>query len=133
MDEDHGVDETEHRALDVHGRILRDNLYGTIEEDVWRRDFTANALYYNIEDYSIWDYVGGVEDARNRVLRLIGDPATRYREDPVRMLRAARFAASTLVSMPPRASALPVEPAMVTTTATPAERRMSSTSTRKPR
>ena len=93
VDEDHGVDEVEHRAIDEHGRILRDNLYGTIEEDVWRRDFTANALYYNIEDFSIWDYVGGVEDARNRVLRLIGDPATRYREDPVRMLRAARFAA----------------------------------------
>jgi len=93
MDEDHGVDEVEHRSIDEHGRILRDNLYGTIEEDVWRRDFTANALYYNIQDYSIWDYVGGVEDARNRVLRLIGDPATRYREDPVRMLRAARFAA----------------------------------------
>ena len=93
IDEDHGVDEVEHRVLDEHGRILRDNLYGTIEEDVWRRDFTANALYYNIEDYSIWDYVGGVEDARDRVLRLIGDPETRYREDPVRMLRAARFAA----------------------------------------
>ena len=93
VDEDHGVDEDEHRAIDEHGRILRDNLYGTIEEDVWRRDFTANALYYNIEDYSLWDYVGGVPDARDRVLRLIGDPATRYREDPVRMLRAARFAA----------------------------------------
>jgi poly(A) polymerase len=92
IDEDHGVDETGHRVLDEHGRILRDNLYGTIEEDVWRRDFTANALYYNIEDYSIWDYVGGVPDARDRVLRLIGDPETRYREDPVRMLRAARFA-----------------------------------------
>jgi poly(A) polymerase len=92
IDEDHGVDEASHRVLDEHGRILRDNLYGTIEEDVWRRDFTANALYYNIEDYSIWDYVGGVPDARNRVLRLIGDPETRYREDPVRMLRAARFA-----------------------------------------
>jgi poly(A) polymerase len=93
VDEDHGVDEVEHRAVDEHGRILRDNLYGTIEEDVWRRDFTANALYYSIEDFSIWDYVGGVQDARDRVLRLIGDPATRYREDPVRMLRAARFAA----------------------------------------
>jgi poly(A) polymerase len=92
-DEDHGVDEVSHRKIDDSGRILRDNLYGTIEEDVWRRDFTANALYYNIEDFSICDYVGGVEDARNRVLRLIGDPATRYREDPVRMLRAARFAA----------------------------------------
>ena len=93
MDEDHGVDEVGHRVLDEHGRILRDNLYGSIEEDVWRRDFTANALYYNIEDYSIWDYVGGVPDATSRVLRLIGDPETRYREDPVRMLRAVRFAA----------------------------------------
>ncbi len=92
MDEDHSVDEVGHRVLDEHGRILRDNLYGTIEEDVWRRDFTANALYYNIEDYSIWDYVGGVPDAEARVLRLIGDAETRYREDPVRMLRAARFA-----------------------------------------
>ncbi|NJD30513.1 MAG: polynucleotide adenylyltransferase PcnB [Gammaproteobacteria bacterium] len=93
VDEDNSVDEVGHRVLDEHGRILRDNLYGSIEEDVWRRDFTANALYYNIEDYSIWDFVGGVPDARDRVLRLIGDPETRYREDPVRMLRAARFAA----------------------------------------
>jgi len=93
IDEDNSVDEGGHRVLDERGRILRDNLYGTIEEDVWRRDFTANALYYNIEDFSVWDYVGGVEDARNRVLRMIGDPETRYREDPVRMLRAVRFAA----------------------------------------
>ena len=93
MDEDNSVDEDSRRVLDNHGRILRDNLYGTIDEDVWRRDFTANALYYNIADFSIWDYVGGVADARARVLKLIGDPETRYREDPVRMLRAARFAA----------------------------------------
>jgi len=93
VDEDRSVDEVGHRVLDEHGRILRDNLYGTIEEDVWRRDFTANALYYNIEDFSVWDYVGGVADTRDRVLRLIGDAETRYREDPVRMLRAARFAA----------------------------------------
>lgn len=93
IDEDNSVDEGGHRVLDARGRILRDNLYGTIEEDVWRRDFTANALYYNIEDFSVWDYVGGVADARARVLRLIGDPETRYREDPVRMLRAMRFAA----------------------------------------
>ena len=105
VDEDHGVDETEHRMLDVHGRILRDNLYGTIEEDVWRRDFTANALYYNIADYSIWDYVGGVPDARARVLRLIGDPETRYREDPVRMLRAARFAAKLGFTLHPASEA----------------------------
>src|SRR5690606_34036447 len=92
IDEDNSVDEGG-RVLDERGRILRDNLYGTIEEDVWRRDFTANALYYNIEDFSIWDYVNGVQDARDRVLRLIGDPETRYREDPVRILRAVRFAA----------------------------------------
>ncbi len=75
------------------GRILRDNIYGEIGDDVWRRDFTANALYYNIADYSIWDYVDGVDDIRNGVMRLIGDPETRFREDPVRMLRAVRFAA----------------------------------------
>jgi poly(A) polymerase len=92
-------------VLDEHGRILRDNLYGTIEEDVWRRDFTANALYYNIQDYSIWDYVGGVPDARNRVLRMIGDPETRYREDPVRMLRAARFAGKLAFTVHPDSEA----------------------------
>ena len=75
------------------GRLLRDNVYGTIEEDALRRDFTVNALYYNIADFSIIDYAGGVEDLNNGVLRLLGDPETRYREDPVRMLRAVRFAA----------------------------------------
>jgi poly(A) polymerase len=81
------------RRFDASGRILRDNVYGTIDEDVWRRDFTANALYYNISDFSIWDYVNGARDVETRTLRLIGDPETRFREDPVRMLRAARFEA----------------------------------------
>ncbi|HEV2270446.1 MAG TPA: polynucleotide adenylyltransferase PcnB [Steroidobacteraceae bacterium] len=81
------------RMFDATGRILRDNVYGTIDEDVWRRDFTANSLYYNIADFSIWDYCDGVEDIGARRLRLIGDPETRFREDPVRMLRAARFEA----------------------------------------
>ena len=81
------------RAHDERGRLLRDNVYGSIDQDVWRRDFTCNALYYSIEDFSIWDYVGGVEDVKARTLRLIGDPETRYREDPVRMLRAVRFQA----------------------------------------
>ncbi len=81
------------RVLDTHGRLLRDNIYGSIDEDVWRRDFTVNALYYNIADFSLWDYVGGAEDLAAHRLRLIGDPETRYREDPVRMLRAARFEA----------------------------------------
>lgn len=80
-------------ALDGEGRILRDNVYGSIDEDVWRRDFTANALYYNIADFSIWDYVGGVRDIAAKKLTLIGDPERRLREDPVRMLRAIRFAA----------------------------------------
>jgi poly(A) polymerase len=82
-----------HRVQNDHGRLLRDNVYGTIDEDVWRRDFTVNSLYYNIADYSIWDYMGGLADIHAKRLRLIGDVETRYREDPVRMLRAARFEA----------------------------------------
>ena len=83
--------EDDERAHSDSGRILRDNVYGTIDEDVWRRDFTVNALYYNIADFSIWDYTNGVADVRARTLRLIGDPEKRYREDPVRMLRADAF------------------------------------------
>ena len=77
----------------IDGRIVRDNIWGTIEEDAVRRDFRVNALYYDISDFSVRDYVGGMQDLQDRVLRLIGDPVTRYREDPVRMLRAARLAA----------------------------------------
>ena len=80
-------------AHDDEGRIIRDNVYGSIEEDVWRRDFTCNALYYNIADHSIWDFVGGVEHISQKHIVLIGDPLQRLREDPVRMLRAVRFAA----------------------------------------
>jgi len=86
-------DGTGDRELHEGGRLLRDNVYGTIEEDAIRRDFTANALYYAIEDFSVRDYTGGFDDVQARVLRLIGDPETRYREDPVRMLRAVRLAA----------------------------------------
>jgi poly(A) polymerase len=78
-------------AHDGTGRILRDNIYGTVEEDAERRDFSVNALYYDIRDFSVRDYVGGLPDLRDGVLRLIGDPELRYREDPVRMLRAVRF------------------------------------------
>ncbi|HEX5339626.1 MAG TPA: polynucleotide adenylyltransferase PcnB [Gammaproteobacteria bacterium] len=80
-------------TLNESGRILRDNAYGTLEQDAFRRDFSINALYYDIRDFSIVDYVGGMADLRAGQLRLIGDPDKRYREDPVRMLRAARFAA----------------------------------------
>ncbi len=77
----------------LNGRILRDNVYGSIEEDAVRRDFTVNALYYAIEDFSVRDYVGAHADIEARLLRLIGEPVERYREDPVRMLRACRLAA----------------------------------------
>jgi poly(A) polymerase len=93
------------RAHSDSGRILRDNVYGGIDEDVWRRDFTVNALYYNIADFSIWDYTHGFEDVRARTLRLIGDPETRYREDPVRMLRAVRFAAKLDFRIAPETAA----------------------------
>jgi len=76
-----------------NGMILRDNEYGSIEEDAARRDFTVNALYYNIADFSVVDYADGMADLQAGLLRLLGDPETRYREDPVRMLRAVRFSA----------------------------------------
>lgn len=73
-------------------RLIRDNVYGELDTDVWRRDFTANALYYDGRDESIVDYVNGIADINDRILRIIGDPETRFEEDPVRMLRALRFA-----------------------------------------
>ncbi len=82
-----------HHELDESGRILRDNVYGSLEQDAVRRDFTINALYYDIADFSIVDHVGGMRDLQDKRLRLIGDPETRYREDPVRILRALRFSA----------------------------------------
>jgi poly(A) polymerase len=75
------------------GMILRDNVFGTPEEDALRRDFTVNALFYNIVDFSVIDYVGGMQDLRRGLIRLIGDPVVRFTEDPVRMVRAVRFAA----------------------------------------
>lgn len=85
------VQSTQHQ--NDKGMILRDNVYGSIEEDALRRDFSINALYYNIEDESLVDYAQGMDDIKAGLIRLLGDPITRYREDPVRMLRAARFAA----------------------------------------
>jgi len=88
-----GDGDSDDEARTENGRILRDNVYGTLEEDAWRRDFTVNALYYNIQDFSVVDYVGGMADLQSGMLRLIGDPRQRYHEDAVRMLRAVRFAA----------------------------------------
>jgi len=88
-----------------NGRILRDNVYGTMEEDAWRRDFTANALYYNIKDFSVVDYTGGLVDLNNGELKLIGDPERRYREDPVRMLRAVRLSVKLGFRLPPETEA----------------------------
>ncbi|WP_370527980.1 polynucleotide adenylyltransferase PcnB [Atlantibacter sp. RC6] len=76
-----------------NGMLLRDNIFGSIEEDAQRRDFTINSLYYSVADFTVRDYVGGLQDLKLGIIRLIGDPETRYREDPVRMLRAVRFAA----------------------------------------
>jgi poly(A) polymerase len=89
----------------VDGRLVRDNVYGSIEEDAIRRDFTVNALYYDIADFSVLDAVGGMRDLGQRVLRLIGDPEQRYREDPVRMLRAARLAAKLDFEIAPETAA----------------------------
>lgn len=83
----------DHAHQTDEGRIVRDNVYGDIDGDVWRRDLTINALYYNIKDFSIVDYVNGMSDISDRKVRVIGDPEIRYREDPVRMLRALRFVA----------------------------------------
>src|SRR5689334_7335827 len=89
----------------VDGRIVRENVYGSIEEDALRRDFTVNALYYDIADFSVRDYVGGMHDLEQHTLRLIGDPDSRYREDPVRMLRAARLAAKLDFTIAPETAA----------------------------
>jgi len=90
----HAVENSEAHVADEHGRILRDNVFGDQQQDATRRDFTINALFYDPASQEIWDYHDGVADLKKRRLRMIGDPGQRYREDPVRMLRAVRFAAS---------------------------------------
>jgi poly(A) polymerase len=78
---------------DEHGRVLRDNIYGTLEDDAIRRDFTINALYYDPASETILDYHDGMRDLQHKSVRIVGDARSRYREDPIRMLRAVRFAA----------------------------------------
>ncbi len=80
-------------AVDASGRVLRDNVWGPQDEDATRRDFTVNAMYYDPQTQVVVDFHGGLDDARKKLLRMIGDPATRYREDPVRIIRAVRFSA----------------------------------------
>lgn len=87
------------------GQLLRDNVYGSIEEDAERRDFTINALYYSINDYAIYDFADGMKDINKGLVDLIGDPETRYREDPVRMLRAIRFSTKLNMQIAPRTEA----------------------------
>jgi poly(A) polymerase len=89
------------RARD--GMILRDNVFGTAEQDAWRRDFTINALFYDPEAHQVIDYCGGLPDLERRILRSIGDPLVRFREDPVRMLRACRFAGALDFQIEPHA------------------------------
>ncbi|AUM13858.1 polynucleotide adenylyltransferase PcnB [Ketobacter alkanivorans] len=94
-----------HSSQSEEGMLLRDNVFGTLDEDAIRRDFTANALYYRHTDGAVLDFVNGYEDIQHQTLRLIGDPEQRYREDPVRMLRAVRFAAKLDFTIEPRTAA----------------------------
>ncbi|AJQ97244.1 polynucleotide adenylyltransferase PcnB [Gynuella sunshinyii] len=95
-------------AKSEHGMLVRDNVYGTMEEDALRRDFTVNAFYYSVEDFSLKVFNQGITDIQSKTLRIIGNPETRYREDPVRMLRAARFAAKLEFELEPQtASKIP--------------------------
>ena len=94
-------------AADEHGRLLSDNVFGSQAEDALRRDFTMNALYFDPVTEEVWDYTGGVTDIRARRLKLIGNPTIRYREDPVRMLRAARLAAKLGIEIEKK-TALPI-------------------------
>jgi len=83
------------------GMLLRDNVFGSVEEDALRRDFSVNALYYSSKDFCVYDYTNGIEDLKKQELRLIGDPAQRFKEDPVRILRALRFAAKLQFTIEP--------------------------------
>ena len=98
-------DDVEEHARDEHGRILRDNVFGSQEEDALRRDFTVNALFYDPATQEILDYTNGFADIGKRVIRMIGDPEQRYREDPVRMLRAVRLAAKLRGEIEPKTRA----------------------------
>lgn len=113
-------------VVSANGQILRDNVYGDRDEDAARRDFSVNALYYNIADFSVIDYFGGIEDLARRRIRMIGDAAQRYREDPVRMLRAVRFAAKLGFDIDPDTAA-PIRDLAATLLSVPSARRFDET------
>ncbi len=104
-----------------NGMILRDNVYGTLEEDVMRRDFTVNALYYTVRQFQIHDYINGISDLEKRQLRMIGDPEVRYKEDPVRILRAIRLATKLDFTIEP-GTAAPMKPLAYTLESIPSAR-----------
>ena len=98
-------DVDDNKQTNERGMLVRDNVYGSLDEDAWRRDFTVNSLYYNVDDSSIIDFTGGVKDVNDKLIRMIGDPVTRYKEDPVRMLRAVRFSAKLHFKLAPETEA----------------------------
>ena len=94
-------DDSDKGQIHHDGRIIHDNVFGSLEEDAVRRDFTINALFYDLETAEVIDFTGGIEDLKQRQLRMIGDPAARYREDPVRMIRAIRFSVKLGLTIEP--------------------------------
>ncbi|MEE9445459.1 MAG: polynucleotide adenylyltransferase PcnB, partial [Cocleimonas sp.] len=98
-------DDSDKGQVGDHGRIINDNVYGTVEEDARRRDFSINALFYDLDTGEILDFVDAMDDLKKRQLKMIGDPVTRYREDPVRMLRAVRFSAKLNLTIDPASEA----------------------------
>lgn len=101
----HNAQDKLHALQSDDGILLRDNVYGSIEEDALRRDFTVNALYYDIHTDKVYDFCQGFDDIKKRVLRLIGDPVQRYTEDPVRMLRALRLSCKLSFHLHPQSNA----------------------------
>ncbi|MDI6956371.1 MULTISPECIES: polynucleotide adenylyltransferase PcnB [Pantoea] len=97
--QEESVDDRNGSQRGQNGMLLRDNIFGNIEDDAQRRDLTINSLYYSVADFTVRDYVGGLQDLQEGTIRMIGDPETRYREDPVRMLRVVRFAAKLDMSI----------------------------------
>lgn len=113
-------DSSKHYQTNQEGFVTRDNIYGTIDEDAMRRDFTVNALFYDVRNQSIIDYCGGYEDLLNKTLKLIGDPTDRFQEDPVRILRAIRFEAKLGFKIDPQLLAPIAEHRMLLSSVSPA-------------